>query len=216
MRELIQDPFYKQIKTYDRCIIDYCLMEDDYPHQGKRSHRNAVLFTMLKVIERDTDYQMETEIRSSAEHGSAVEEKASTWTLDMEKAECHPIDAAAFLHVPEIQRVDNCGNKFYDGEAQKCEDGQIAYWHAFLDPPHGTGPVMENGKKIRKYYAPVDFEIVNRTLFPQGSDGLEVYEWTTDWSDYFDAGHEWWGAACWSVYDKALNRYAVIMVSATD
>ncbi|MBR1842280.1 MAG: hypothetical protein IJ788_03280, partial [Oscillospiraceae bacterium] len=49
-----------------------------------------------------------------------------------------------------------------------------------------------------------------------GTDGLEVFEWTTDWSDYFDEGHEWWGALCFTVYDKTLDRFAVIMASATD
>ncbi len=32
----------------------------------------------------------------------------------------------------------------------------------------------------------------------------------------FDDGHEWWGTACWSVYDKCMNRYTVIMAGATD
>lgn len=138
------------------------------------------------------------------------------WTIDIGKAEAHPVDAAAFLYVPEIKSVGYYGKKYYDIEHPECEGGQIPYWYAFLEPPHGTGPVIINGKMIRKEYAPEDFEIVNRALFPQGTNELEVYEWTTDWSDYFDAGHEWWGAACWSVYDKTLNRYAVIMASATD
>ena len=37
-----------------------------------------------------------------------------------------------------------------------------------------------------------------------------------DWSDLFDAGHEWYGACCWSIYDKSMNRYVVMLVSATD
>ena len=55
MRELLNDPFYEVIGKYDRCIIDYCLIEDDMPHQGKRSHKDAILFAMLKVMERDID-----------------------------------------------------------------------------------------------------------------------------------------------------------------
>lgn len=35
-------------------------------------------------------------------------------------------------------------------------------------------------------------------------------------TDYFDAGHEWYGSCCWSVYDKTLSRYVVMLVSATD
>ena len=62
MRELANDPFYEQIKAYERCIIDYCLIEDDIPHQGYRSHKDAILFALCKVIERYIDYQLKAEI----------------------------------------------------------------------------------------------------------------------------------------------------------
>ena len=84
------------------------------------------------------------------------------------------------------------------------QDGKLNYRNAFLYPPH------ENG------YTGKDFVRVNAALFPNGTDGLEVYEWTTDWSDCFDEGHEWWGALCLTVYDKSLDRFVVIMASATD
>ncbi len=83
-------------------------------------------------------------------------------------------------------------------------DGKLNYRKAFLYPPH------ENG------YTGKDFARVNAALFPNGTDGLEAYEWTTDWSEYFDEGHEWWGTLCLTVYDKTLGRFAVIMASATD
>ncbi len=88
--------------------------------------------------------------------------------------------------------------------APACETEGLNYRGAFLYPPHGSG------------YTDADFERVNAALFPNGTDGLEVYEWTTDWSDYFDDGHEWWGALCLTVYDKGLDRFAVILASATD
>lgn len=82
--------------------------------------------------------------------------------------------------------------------------GRLNYRKAFLYPPHQT---RCTGK---------DFARVNAALFPNGTDELEVFEWTTDWSDYFDDGHEWWGTLCLTVYDKSLDRFAVIMASATD
>jgi len=82
--------------------------------------------------------------------------------------------------------------------------GKLNYRKAFLYPPHQNG------------YTGKDFLQVNAALFPNGTDGLEVYEWTTDWSNYFDDGHEWWGTLCLTVYDKTLDRFAVIMASATD
>ena len=84
------------------------------------------------------------------------------------------------------------------------QDGTLNYRRAFLYPPH------ENG------YTGKDFVRVNAALFPKGTDELAVYAWTTDWSAYFDEGHEWWGALCLTVYDERMDRFVVILASATD
>lgn len=83
-------------------------------------------------------------------------------------------------------------------------DEWLNYRKAFLCPPHGN------------VYTDDDFERVNAALFPGGADALEAFRWTTDWSDYFDEGHEWWGALCLTVYDKTLDRFVVILASASD
>ncbi len=83
-------------------------------------------------------------------------------------------------------------------------DEWLNYRKAFLCPPYGHS------------YTDEDFDRVNAVLFPGGTEGLEVYRWTTDWSEYFDEGHEWWGALCLTVYDKTLDRFVVIMASATN
>lgn len=202
MYELLTDPFYEIIKQYDRCVIEYCLMKDDAPYRKMLSHREAVLFAMLRLVDQSLEDKRAAEIR----WGKAVADDLCPWTYDMDKAKATPIDTAAFLHAPEIRRIDRNGCRFYDCGRNSYPDeaGRIPYWYAFLEPPHGTR------------YTPDDFRKVNAALFPKGSEALAAYEWTTDWSDYFDDGHEWWGAACWSVYDGRLNRYAVLFASATD
>ncbi|MBP5208394.1 MAG: hypothetical protein J6330_08055 [Clostridia bacterium] len=201
MRELINDPFYKLIEEYDDCMIDYCLIEDDTPDQGYRSHKDAVLFAMLKAIERYIDEQLKSEVM----YCSKIHDEPFLWNLDIGKAKAHRIDPAQLLHVPKILRTDRLGQRFYDCDFPDfSRDGHIPYWYAFWEPPHTSG------------YGPDDFNRVNSALFPQGTDELEVYEWTTDWSNYFEDGYEWWGAACWSVYDRRMNRFTVIMASATD
>ena len=88
--------------------------------------------------------------------------------------------------------------------APENSDSRLNYRRAFLSPPHGNS------------YTDGDFERVNAVLFPGGTDCLEVYRWTTDWSDYFDEGREWWGALCLTVFDRTLERFVVITASATD
>ena len=201
MRELVKDPFYELIKNYPRCIIDYCLIEDDTAHQGYRSHKDAVLFAMLKVIERYIDEQLKSEISCCG----TVRDEPFPWNLDIGKAKARQIDPEKLLHIPVILRTDRTGQRFYDcGLPDFLKGEQIPYWYAFWETPHASG------------YGPDEFRKVNSVLFPAGTDELEVYEWTTDWSNYFEDGHEWWGAACWSVYDKHMNRYVVIMAATTD
>lgn len=191
MRELLHDPFYELLEHYPRCGVEYCLIEADAPHQGYRSHKDAVLFAALKVIERDVDEQPQDE--------------PFPWSLDMEKARARQIEVEALLHVPEVVRTDRVGQRHYDcGLPDPLKGEQIPYWYAFWETPHPSG------------YGPDDFRRVNAALFTKGTDGLEVYEWTTDWSNLFDDGHEWWGAACWSVYDGRMGRYVVMIASETD
>ena len=201
MRELTNDPFYEVIHSYPSLIIDYCLLADEIPHLGIRSHKVAVLTAMFKVIER----YMEQDIRDELRHGTAVPEDTFPWKLDMAKAQAHPIETETFLHVPKILSTDRYGIRKYDCDLPNAKNEEpIPYWYAFWETPQPSG------------YGPEEFQKVNSAMFPKGTDRLEVYVWTTDWSNYFDDGHEWWGAACWSVYDPQMNRYAVLFASATD
>lgn len=201
MRELVGDPFYAVLREYDRCVIDYCLLSDEMSYRGLLSHERAILYAMLKVIERYLDEMYESEVR----FGRPLRCGLFPWSLDMAKAKAEQIDAEAFLHVPAILRTDRNGNRRYDCGWPDVDAGEyIPYWYAFWETPHTT------------LYGPEEFRRVNAALFPKGTERLAVCQWSTDWSNHFDDGHEWWGAACWSVYDPAMERYAVLFASATD
>ena len=88
--------------------------------------------------------------------------------------------------------------------AKEDENGKLSFYNAFLNPPYTND------------YTESDFEALCTALFPEGTDNLETFRWSTDWSDYFDDGKEWWGTLCLTVYDKSKKRFAVIMASATD
>ena len=92
MRELTHDPFYELInKQYDRCVIDYCLIAPDFPYRGIRSHREAVLFAMLKIIER----YLEDQRASEEKFAEGIRDDFFPWNLDFGKARAHraaPVD----------------------------------------------------------------------------------------------------------------------------
>lgn len=79
----------------------------------------------------------------------------------------------------------------------------MTYWFAFLEPPHGT-PYLKD-----------DFIRLNSALFPDRED-VEVFRWNDDFSNYFDAGKEWWGTGLWTAFDLKNKVITVIGASLTD
>ena len=209
MYEIENDMFYEFAEEYgsvgtDRFIgeVGYFLIGDDKPYEGLRSHKEALITVFDRLVEESIDN------RESAgmEYGDEIADKLTPLVYDIEKAQAKQLDAGRFFYCPNIVKVDYYGNTFYDAEWRPNDENigtTVPYWYAVLEPVHGRNK-------------PADFKKVNEVLFPNGTERLEIYEWTTDWSDLFDAGHEWYGACCWSIYDKSMSRYVVMLVSATD
>jgi hypothetical protein len=60
------------------------------------------------------------------------------------------------------------------------------------------------------------FRAVNEELFGGLGDHLQILGWSTDWSDCFQAGREWWGSFHWSVRRPERQRIVVVAASTTD
>ena len=65
------------------------------------------------------------------------------------------------------------------------------YTYAFTNPPYGIRCADNDEKRA------VCLQTMRR-LFGDLSD-FEVRKWSTDWSNYFEAGNEWWGAFLWTL-----------------
>lgn len=81
------------------------------------------------------------------------------------------------------------------------------YADAFMNPPHP----MRVDPELQQL-----FTQINACLFNGLTNDLRIYQWCTDWSDYFDAGKEWWGAFLWTVYRLGSTRIIAIGASTTD
>ncbi len=84
---------------------------------------------------------------------------------------------------------------------------------AFLDPPYGT-------KLDRK-----DFRDWLAMLCVLPDDDLKAVDWVgnpddeperSTWSDYFEAGKEWWGIWCLTVFNPRCRTLCVLAASTTD
>ncbi|MBR2678945.1 MAG: hypothetical protein IKE63_05965 [Bacilli bacterium] len=124
-----------------------------------------------------------------------IKEDDSFITIDKDKMIYKKIDSKELFQLPNDYEKErhNLGNGY-----------KRPYWFLFLDPPHKTNYKID------------DFIKINNILFPKGKDNLEIYDWNVEWSNYFDDGLEWWGAAAISIYDKLMNRYVIILASSTD
>ena len=210
MKRIDNDAFYEYIKQYDPDseyhlvgVVDYHLLSDDKPYEGMNSHREALRFVFEWLVKQRIDNKERARIM----FGEDLADRMPTLVYDIDKAQPSPLDRQEFLYCPNIVKTDYYGNVWYDAEWEPNDENcgtTVPYWYALMEPVHG------------RRNKPEDFKKVNEILFPNGTDALDICEWTTDWSDYFDDGHEWYGACCWSVYDKTLDRYAVMLVSATD
>lgn len=204
------DAFYEFIKRYDPDDeyhlvgeVLYYLLRGDKPYEGVSSHREALRF-VFDLLVKDS---IEDKEKARMTFGDEFADKLLPLVCDVDKAKPSPLDPQVFFYCPNIVRTDHYGNAFYDAAWVPNDENfgtTVPYWYALMEPIHG------------RRNKPEDFKKVNEVLFPNGTDALDVYEWTTDWSDFFDAGHEWYGACCWSVYDRTLNRYVIMLVSATD
>ena len=99
---------------------------------------------------------------------------------------------------------------------------------ALLDPPYGVRvpgarewpktlaeePAyhLAYGKVLRAYVE----EVLGVSLFERDPAPPVCLRWSTDWTNYFDAGREWWGTFCWTLLRPADRVVIVLMASSTD
>ena len=210
MKRIENDAFYEYIKRYDPDSeyhlvgeVDYHLLSDDKPYEGLLSHREALRFVFDLLVKQGIENKESARIT----FGDGRADKLQPLVYDIDKAQPSPLDRQTFFYCPNIVKTDYYGNVWYDAEWEPNDENcgtTVPYWYALMEPVHG------------RRNRPEDFKKVNDVLFPNGMEALDIYEWTTDWSDFFDDGHEWYGACCWSVYDQTMNRYVIMLVSATD
>ena len=84
-----------------------------------------------------------------------------------------------------------------------------AFAYAFFQPPYSFMITKSNFEKGNFF---LDF---CRLLFTDISQ-IEVYKWSTDSSNYFDEGKDWWGSFFWTVYNPCRYWYIGIIASTTD
>jgi len=82
------------------------------------------------------------------------------------------------------------------------------YKTAFFHPPYGLqGSASANAEL---------FAAINRYVLGAELKDAEIFSWSTDWSNYFDAGNEWWGAFYWTIRPIDSEWIVAVGASSTD
>ncbi|AMR25991.1 hypothetical protein A0257_01995 [Hymenobacter psoromatis] len=98
--------------------------------------------------------------------------------------------------------------------------------YALLNPPYGLR-FARAGRFANAEYAASETQFYDQLLRdylalflgvrqPDDVGVLTIFAWSDDWSNYFEAGQEWWGAFCWTVYDARMGTIAFLAASSTD
>ena len=92
-----------------------------------------------------------------------------------------------------------------EGAGEFLTDG---YAEVFSDTPYG---IRANLDQLNAW-----FEAINRELIGGLDEDLVVWNWSTDWSTWFDDGRDWWGAYLWTVEREGRPWITAIGASSTD
>ncbi len=81
------------------------------------------------------------------------------------------------------------------------------YAYAFTQPPHRLR--LDHGD-VQRLFREIDDDVLGRP-----DESTEIWKWSTDWAEYFEHGHEWWGAFAWTVRRPEAELWA-LLASTTD
>ncbi|MGY3777090.1 hypothetical protein [Isobaculum melis] len=178
-------------------VLDYIFFQiDDY--QGIETHQSAAIEGMKKIASRRMLSRAKSlEIRRGSKQHFSNEELLKNWQ--------QVYGTTTYSILPKLMKAERVTPTDFFKEYQRVDaEYEESYCYAFTYPSTGENPT---GRK--------DFKKLNQLLFPNQQD-LIIYRWNDDWSDYFDAGKEWWGTFYWTIYDPSTNRMTVIGASTTD
>jgi hypothetical protein len=115
--------------------------------------------------------------------------------IDQSKAEA--------MRGPRIAPNDFMGVRASQMRVDSPPEAVPGFAFAVLDPPHG-------------HIDPRSLDDLVASVVKGITSNSTIFAWPTDWSNYSDAGREWWGSFLWTVANPDSSRIVVIAASSTD
>lgn len=205
-------------------VVDFVVFDCEENSSDSENHRKAVILGFKELQRRCSDYAK----RSSEEHSYPIRDYFKI-TIDE--------DAARSLVPVQITWEKFLGLRYEFERQGLIVRGKGDFWNSFFfysDPAkkrniipseeidYGIGTGFAYAFSSPPYRIQLSAEALGK-LFDKflnfiicGSSNSIIYEWPTNWSNYFEAGEEWWGSFLWTLSNPDSNQIIVIAASTTD
>lgn len=170
-------------------VIDYIFLEQSGMGSSHASHRAAALSGMAEIDRRLEQWAIRS---ASAKYPSNMFFRVH-W--DETNLTGEPINFSTFWGTDDV-------------ESTQIVDG---YKTAFFHPPYGLFCLKDSPAEQAEL-----FVSINKYVLGDEPKRAEFFSWSTNWSNYFTAGHEWWGAFYWTIRPADSHRMVVVAASSTD
>jgi len=198
-------------------VLDFICLSPDAGEQGELSHRRAALAAAAEACRRHADAVESTvadapDVRErellarTAPRVRAEVERIDG--LDPEALDGRRISSAEFFGSGDV----SAGLVPDPDEHYSMFGDELDFTRAFCDPPYGLHGKYE---RLSRSELVELFDTVVREVLRGPDDSSEIWSWSTNWSDYFAPGREWWGTACWTI-DTGDDSIVAILASTTD
>jgi hypothetical protein len=190
------------------CVFNFVvLLAENHVKVDESTHRQALVRLHEKLMKESWDWH--NELIKNPEYANPGD-PAISWELD--KA------VATILDEEEIHNLVL---------TEEYVRGPLALYGYFREPPYGTK--FKGGEPEAQEL----FHEWRQTLGLEEQDGLVVINWVKgfkrewldnddaipgreSWSDYFDAGLEWWGVWCLTIWNPQRRTLSALIASTTD
>jgi hypothetical protein len=198
MREVTPEPELAALLTKygaDGGVLDFVFLEAETEGPPEQLHREAALAGMAAIDRRlehwaigheSEEYPLERFFRVRWDEAKLAGEQVSLSTF-------WGSDGV------EPKRI---------GESAWLIPSVDGYKSGFFHPPHGLRGSSQEQVEL--------FAGIGRLVLGEEPARAEIFSWSTDWSNYFEAGREWWGAFYWTIRPAGARRFAVVGASSTD
>jgi hypothetical protein len=171
------------------------------------SHRDAAIAALQKIGKDWAEHA----VKASKEHKMPIA-KFFVLKIDLGKAmssQSKRITPQEFL------------GPHYDFQTCRLFDKQsysdfAGYAYAFWQPPYGLCDFRPPAKRVSVQEATELFHEINQEVLGGVTPQSIIYQWPVDWSNFFDAGQEWWGSFLWTFANPGTQRIVVLAASTTD